>query len=153
VGGWGAAQAGGIESDRRSCHMFGLRGAGPFVVVQSSGKRRVVVDFDKLNKETLKSAFRYETLKSLISNLPSEEREATGPFPSTWRTGFMPFPSTRTTGRKYVTFHRWKSIPVRGPSLRLDTKPFCVHQGDAPSSGAGFPFPHWRGYAFGGNAR
>ena len=27
-----------------------------FVVVQSSGKRRVVVDFDKLNKETLKSA-------------------------------------------------------------------------------------------------
>ena len=35
------------------------------VVVQSSGKRRVVVDFDKLNKETLKSAFRYETLKSL----------------------------------------------------------------------------------------
>jgi hypothetical protein len=39
--------------------------APAFVVVQSSGKRRVVVDFDKLNKETLKSAFRYETLKSL----------------------------------------------------------------------------------------
>jgi hypothetical protein len=39
--------------------------APAFVVVQSSGKRRVVVDFDKLNKETLKSAFRYETLQSL----------------------------------------------------------------------------------------
>jgi len=39
--------------------------APAFVVVQASGKRRVVVDFDKLNKETLKSAFRYETLKSL----------------------------------------------------------------------------------------
>jgi hypothetical protein len=42
--------------------------APAFVVVQSSGKRRVVVDFDKLNKETLKSAFRYETLK-LLSHL------------------------------------------------------------------------------------
>jgi hypothetical protein len=39
--------------------------APAFVVVQSSGKRIVVVDFDKLNKETLKSAFWYETLKSI----------------------------------------------------------------------------------------
>jgi hypothetical protein len=39
--------------------------APAFVVVQSSSKRRVVADIDKLNKETLKSAFRYETLKSL----------------------------------------------------------------------------------------
>jgi hypothetical protein len=61
----------------------------------------------------------------------------------------MPFPFTRTTGSTYC-FHRWESISVRGPSLRLDTKPFCVHQGDAPG-GAVFPFPQWRGSAFGGN--
>ena len=34
----------------------------------------------------------------------------------------MPFRSTRrTTGRVLYLFHRWESIPVRGPPLQLDT--------------------------------
>jgi hypothetical protein len=44
------------------------------VVVPSSGKRKVVVGFDKLNKETLKSAFRYETLKPLRHLAKTERR-------------------------------------------------------------------------------
>ena len=65
MGGRRAAQAGGIESNRRR-HMFGLRGSRTIRGGAVFGrKRRVVMHFDKLNKETLKSAFRYETLKSL----------------------------------------------------------------------------------------
>jgi hypothetical protein len=147
VGGWGAAQAGGIESNRR-CYMFGLCGAGLRVVVRSSGKRRVVVDFDKLDKENLKSAFRYDTLKSLRHHDLAKRGD--------WAISFDLEDGlschSHPPGRQEVLyfFHRWKSIPVRGPSLRLDTKPFCVHQGDAPS-GAVFSFTQWRGSAFGGN--
>jgi len=121
--------------------------APAFVVVQSSGKRRVVVDFDKLNKETLKSAFRYETLKSLRHLAKRGDWAISFDLED----GFHAIP-IHPDDRKYFIylFHWWESIPVRGPPLRLDTKPFCVHQGDAPS-GAVFPFPQWRGSAFGGN--
>jgi hypothetical protein len=69
--------------------------APAFVLVQSSGKRRVVVDFDKLNKETLKSAFRYEILKSLRHLAKRGDWAISFDLDGT---GFMPFPSTRTTG-------------------------------------------------------
>jgi hypothetical protein len=75
--------------------------APAFVVVQSSGKRRVVVDFDKLNKETLRSAFRYETLKSLCK-APGEERRLGNFLWLGGRVSCHPFPSTRTTGSTFT---------------------------------------------------
>jgi hypothetical protein len=76
--------------------------APAFVVVQSSGKRRVVVDFDKLNKETLKSAFRYETLKSLRHLAKRGDWAISFDLEDG---GFHAIPiHPRTTGTKYFTF-------------------------------------------------
>jgi hypothetical protein len=114
--------------------------APAFVVVQSSGKRRVVMDFDKLNKETLTIAFRYETLKSLRHLAKRGD----------WAISFdledgFHAKHSHSPGRQEVLhfFHRWESISVRGPSLRLATKHFCVHQGDAPSGVFFVPTMAW----------
>ena len=53
----------------------------------------------------------------------------------------MPFPSRPGRQEVLYLFHRWESISVRGPPLRLDTKPFCVHQGDAPIQWCGSSVP------------
>ena len=144
VGGWGAAQAGGIESNRR-CHMFGLRGAGlrggaVFGQAQSGSGLRQAQQGDLEERVSVRDP--------QVAKAPGEERRL-GNF---LRLGGRVSCHSHPPGRQEVLylFHRWESIPVRGPSLRLDTKPFCVHQGDAPS-GAVFPFPQWRGSAFGGN--
>ena len=78
--------------------------APAFVVVQSSGKRRVVVDFDKQAQQghlTLKSAFRYETLKSL-RHLAEKRRLG----------NFQRLGHSHPPGRQEILyfFHRWENF-------------------------------------------
>jgi hypothetical protein len=75
--------------------MFGLRGAGLRGGAVFGQAQRVVDLFDKLNKETLKSAFRYETLKSLRHLAKRGDWEIS--FDLEDRCHASPFSSTRTT--------------------------------------------------------
>jgi hypothetical protein len=121
--------------------------APAFVVVQSSGKRRVVVDFDKLNKETLKSAFRYETLSKSLRHLVKRGDWAIS---FDLENGFHAIP-IHPDDRKYFTFSIGGKV-FHFAALPFDwtLSPFVFTKVMRPVVRF-FPFPQWRGSAFGGN--
>jgi hypothetical protein len=106
------------------------------------------VDFDKLNKETLKSAFRYETLKSLRHFAKRGD----------WAISFdlkdgrfMLFPSTRRTGSTLLFSIGGKVFQFAALPFGWTLSPFVLTKVMRPSVVRFFPFPQWRGSALGGN--
>ena len=105
------------------------------------------MDFDKLNKETLKSAFLYETLKSLRHLAKRGDWAISFDLED----GFHAVP-IHPDDRKYFTFFiGGKVFQFAALPFGWTQSPFVFTKVMHAPSGAVFPFPQWRGSAFGGN--